>query len=168
MTKFVALGVWLLLVGCSSTPTSTTPSPHVPDLQIANSSTPGEKLDLSQLAVPGKTTLIEFYSDQCPPCHEMLRVMEYLAASRSDLAIRRINIDRTGHSGIDFDSPLAEQYAVESVPSFRIFDPQGKEIAQGKAAKDTVREWYSQAQMIQRGQSDPGTRKIMDQYKNSE
>ena len=161
----VALGFGLL-VGCSSpSPTvSTSATPSRPDLLIANTERPGETIDLTGLTVKGKTTLVEFYSDHCPPCVEMARVLEYLAAARPDLAIRRLNIDRPGHQGIDFDSPLCEQHGVQSVPSFRIFDGEGTEVAREKAAKDQVRQWYSDAQMFQRGQAGPGMRKVMDNY----
>lgn len=147
------------------------PSPQAqeppPDLRIANAARPGEPLDLKAHLSKDRTTLFEFYSDQCPPCREMERVMEYLAEHDRDLAIRRVNIDRRGHAGIDFDSPLAEQHGVEAVPSFRIYDKTGRLVAQGDAAKDQVRQWYSDAQLVERAEQ-PDMKGISDRYRQEE
>jgi thioredoxin 1 len=148
MRKWIAGGLLAaLLAGCSTRPPSPAASPSAagPDLQVANSQNPGQRLEISSILVAGKTTLLEYYSDQCPPCRQMAPVMEFLAAQRPDLAIRKLNIDRVGHQGIDFDSPLAQQMGLQSVPSFGIYDGQGKMLAQGVEAKNQVREWYSQA-----------------------
>lgn len=164
--------VLMLLAGlaCGGRP-ATDPSPQAqeppPDLRVANSGRPGEALDLRAHLSKDRTTLVEFYSDQCPPCREMLRVMEYLAGQRRDLAVRRVDIDRRGHSGIDFDSPLAEQYAIEAVPAFRIYTPDGRMTAQGKAAKDQVRQWYSDAQLVERAER-PDMKAISERYRQEE
>ncbi len=154
----VLLWLTVLLTACGPPSGSTSPTPEQasaiePDIAIANANAPGEELDLSQARVKGKTTLFEFYSVSCPACVQMEPIMDYLSRGKENLAIRKVNIDRPGADGIDFDSPLAEQWQVESVPSFRIVDGDGRLLAQGKEAKDQVREWYSQAQMVERAQS---------------
>lgn len=154
--------VSICLVGCSGA--TKTSLPAAPDLKIANADNPGEPLDLSKVAVSGKLTIVEFYSDQCPPCIKMAEALDRLAKARPDIAIRRVNIDRRGQNQIDFDSPLARQQKVGSVPSFRIFESDGKQSAEGDLAKQKVQEIYSQAQMFDKGQSDAGTRDAMKQY----
>ncbi|MEW6282054.1 MAG: thioredoxin family protein [Candidatus Eremiobacterota bacterium] len=163
----LALACLTLACGGSKTPqgATQTPTPSGPDLKIANASSPGERLDLATCAVPGKLTLIEFFSDRCPPCREMARVLDYIAARRPDLAIRRLNIDRPGSGGIDWDSPLADQYGIDTVPCFKIYGTGGGLISQGDAAKDQVRQWYYDAQMLDRAQADPGTRAISERYR---
>jgi thiol-disulfide isomerase/thioredoxin len=166
MKKTLLVLLTCLAVGCgqpSAKPQAATPAG--PDLKIANQSAPGERMELTSCLVPGKTTLIEFYSDSCPPCHEMARVLDNLAQHKPELAVRRLSIDRRGSAGIDWDSPLAEQYHVDVVPAFRVYGPTGKLTADGSAAKDLVREWYYEVQMMSRGESDPGTREIMDRYR---
>ena len=130
----------LLLVGCAK------PPPTVSDIKVVNQSQPGEPLELAPHLVKDKTTLVEYYSDHCGPCKEMIPVMEFLAAHRSDLAIRKVDIDRKGVSVIDFDSPLAKQHDIHAVPCFKIYDPSGKLVASDRAAKDQVRTWYNDAQ----------------------
>lgn len=151
--RILLIAVVVLLLGCSR---GGQPSPPAqPDLKIANSSNPGERLEIESVLVKDKTTLCEFYSEQCPPCREMVPILERLAQMKPELAIRRINIDRPGSRGIDFDSPLAEQHDIHSVPAFRIYDGSGKLTAQGREARDQVRDWYQQGQLVERaGQSD--------------
>lgn len=153
-----------LACGSSSPSASTSARPSGPDLKVANAANPGERIEVDVCLASGKETLVEFYSDRCPPCREMERVLSDLASRRPDLAIRRLNIDRLGSAGIDFDSPLAEQYSIDAVPAFRIYDQTGKLKLEGKPAKDQVRSWYSSSQQMDRGEADPGTRQIMDGY----
>lgn len=161
----LCVAVAFCLGGCARSSKTVPQAP--PDLKIANSENPGEPIDLNAVAVKGKLTVVEFYSEQCPPCIKMAEVLDRLAKARPDIAIRRVNIDRRGQSQIDFDSPLAHQLKIESVPSFRIFEADGRQSAEGALAKEKVQEIYSQAQMFEQGQSDAGTRETMKQYEKS-
>ena len=75
--------------------------------------------------------------------------MAQLAAKRQDLAIKKVNINRPGVNGIDWRSPLAQQYQVRRVPFFMIFDPQGQLVAQGRDAIETVGGWLQKAGLMQ-------------------
>jgi len=98
--------------------------------------------------VNGKTTLIDFYSPFCPPCVQLAPVMAQLAAKRPDLAIRKVNINRPGVQGIDWRSPLAQQYQIRQVPYFMVFSPQGRLVAQGREAAETLRRWLQEAGLM--------------------
>ena len=52
--------------------------------------------------------------------------------------VLKFDINRKGVQGIDWGSPLARQYGLESVPSFKIFDPQGQLRAEGQEAYTMV------------------------------
>lgn len=158
--------VALLFCGCarSDRPGASTQSLQPPDLQTANSATPGQTIDLEKVLVSGKSTVLEFYSDACPPCREMAPVVERIAKAHPEIAFRKLNIDRAGMQEIDFDSPLATQMALHSVPSFRIYDEQGKLKADGQQAKDQMRTWFSQAQMFERAQNSAEGRELMKDY----
>ena len=82
----------------------------------ANAGTPGQTLDVNSLLVKGKTTLIDFHSPFCPPCVQLAPIMARLAAKRPDLAIKKVNINRPEVKGIDWRSPLAQQYQIRQVP----------------------------------------------------
>ena len=109
---------------------------------------PGQTLNVKSLLVKGKTTLIDFYSPFCPPCVQMAPIMDQLAAKRPDLAIKKANINRPGVNGIDWRSPLAQQYQIRQVPYFMIFNPQGQLVAQGREAVETVGRWLQEAGLM--------------------
>jgi thiol-disulfide isomerase/thioredoxin len=114
----------------------------------ANTGSPGETLDVNSLLVKGKTTVIDFYSPFCPPCVRLAPLMAKLAKKRPDLAIKKVNINRAGVNGIDWRSPLAQQYQIRQVPHFMIFNPQGQPVAQGREAFQTVGGWLQEAGLM--------------------
>jgi len=118
-------------------------------VEEANAGRGGQTLDLKRLATKGKTTLIDIYSPFCPPCVRLAPVMEQLARRRPDLAIKKVNINRPEVRGIDWQSPLANQYRIRQVPYFMIFSPQGKLVAQGREAVEQVGRWLREAGMMQ-------------------
>ena len=118
-------------------------------LADANRGNPGQPLDVKSLLVQGKTTLIDFHSPFCPPCVQLAPIMAKLAAKRPDLAIRKVNINRPQVNGIDWQSPLAQQYQIRQVPYFMIFSPQGELVAQGRDAVETVGGWLREAGLMQ-------------------
>jgi len=111
----------------------------------ANPNDPGQTLEVKSLLVKGKTTLIDFYSPFCPPCVRLAPLMAKLAKKRPDLAIKKVNINRPGVNGIDWRSPLAQQYQIRRVPFFMILNPQGNLVAQGREATETVGGWLQEA-----------------------
>ena len=113
-----------------------------------NPNNPGETLDVNSLLVKGKTTVIDFYSPFCPPCVRLAPFMAKLAKKRPDLAIKKVDINRKGVNGIDWRSPLAQQYQIRQVPYFMIFNPQGQSVAQGRGATDTVAGWLKDAGLM--------------------
>jgi thioredoxin 1 len=115
----------------------------------ANRETPGQTFEVESLVVRGKTTLIDLYSPYCPPCVRLAPIIEELAAKRSDLAVRKVNINRPEVNGIDWRSPLAQQYQIRSVPYFMIFDPQGQLVAQGRDAFPELERWLKDAGLMQ-------------------
>jgi thiol-disulfide isomerase/thioredoxin len=115
----------------------------------ANPNNPGQALDVKSLVVKGKTTLIDFYSPFCPPCVRLAPIMAKLAKKRPDLAIKKVNINQPGVNGIDWRSPLAQQYQIRQVPFFMIFNPQGQLVSQGREATETVGGWLQEAGLMQ-------------------
>jgi len=114
-----------------------------------NPNNPGETLEIKSLLVKGKTPVIDFYSPFCPPCVRLAPLMAKLAKKRPDLAIKKVDINRKGVNGIDWRSPLAQQYQIRQVPFFMIFNPQGQPVAQGRGAVETVGGWLQDAGLMQ-------------------
>ncbi len=110
--------------------------------------TPARRSDVKSLLVKGKTTLIDFYSPYCPPCMRLAPIMAQLAEKRPDLALVKVNINRLEVVGIDWSSPLAQQYQIRQVPYFMIFSPQGQLLSQGQDAVGTVQRWLQEAGLM--------------------
>lgn len=118
-------------------------------VQDVNAGREGQAIDLKGLPVKGKTTLVDFYSPYCPPCVKIAPLLEQLAQKRSDLAIKKVNIQRPAVQGnIDWQSPLAKQLGLRSIPHFVIFDKKGKQVAQEKEAMQQVLDWLKEAGLL--------------------
>ncbi len=128
-----------------TTPQVTAPPTETPDVSVANQSNPGETLDIKACLGQDKYTIVDFSSEFCPSCRRISPVLHDLAKSRSDIAVRTLDINRTGVQGIDWDSPLAKQYDIHSIPQFKIFDTNGKLMAEGGDAKRQVMDWIHQS-----------------------
>jgi len=99
-----------------------------------NANAPGMELDIENYLRKGKTNIVDFYSDYCPPCKKISPLLQKLGRLRPDLAILQVDINRKGTKGIDWASPLARQYELKSIPHFKIFDGDGNLLKEGQAA----------------------------------
>jgi len=111
----------------------------------ANVGREGETFEVKKVLSRGQTTLVDFYSPACPPCQRLAPVLEKLAKKRRDIKVVKLNINRPQAAGIDWGSPLAQQYDIKAVPFLMIFDRSGKLIAQGKTANEIVEKWIQEA-----------------------
>jgi thiol-disulfide isomerase/thioredoxin len=102
----------------------------------------GNKVKLADYLVPGKTTVFDFYSTYCPVCMSIKPGMEKLHATRDDLSIVLVNINRPGFKGIDWSSPVSKQYDLPSTPQLKVYGPDGKLVAEGKPAYTLVTGWF--------------------------
>ena len=115
-----------------------TPDTGSPDVQTISH---GQEVDIADYAVKGKTTIFDFYSDACPPCRVLGPEVEALAERREDIALVIVDINRPGTMAIDWGSPVARQYSLQSIPHLRVFGPDGKELARGDEAWPMVQDW---------------------------
>ncbi len=111
---------------------------------LAKSHVPGEEIDIEKLLQPGKTTIFDFYSEYCPPCRRISPALAKLDAMRKDIVVVKININRKGVQGIDWNSPVARQYALRSIPHFIIYDSTGYRTHEGDEAYQQVTNLLSQ------------------------
>lgn len=112
-----------------------------------NADSPGERVDLAAFRVPGKNVIFDFSSKHCGPCRKTSGMLEQLAARRPDVLIRVVDIDRPGAFGIDWGSPVAEQYALRSVPSLRLARPDGSILDEEKS-EQIVYGWLYEAGLL--------------------
>lgn len=95
----------------------------------------GEQINLAEHLVPGKTVIVAFYSEfspgcPCERCHRLGNPLEALAAARDDVAVVMVDINRPGVTRIDWNSPVAMQFSLRSLPSFKVFGPDGKLVSE--------------------------------------
>lgn len=119
------------------------------DLREANAGMGGERLDIKPLVVKGQTTIVDFHSPYCPPCVKLAPLLAQLTQKRADINVRKVNINRPEVQGIDWNSPLAQQYSLRSVPYFVIFDGKGKLVAEGQEATRRIVDWLKEARILE-------------------
>ncbi|MGC2434245.1 MAG: thioredoxin family protein [Desulfobaccales bacterium] len=119
------------------------------EVREGNAGREGSAMALQTLPVQGKVTLVDFFSPFCPPCMYLAPLLKQLAQKRRDLEIIELNINRPEVQGrIDWQSPLAQQLGLHSIPHFLIFGPQGRLTAQGPEARQQVVDWLREAGLI--------------------
>jgi len=101
----------------------------------------GQEVKLADFLVPGKITVFDFYSHYCPPCMAEAPLVRKLHESRPDLAVVDVDINRPGIRGIDWESPVAKEFQLDSIPHFKVYDAQGKLMAEGDEARALVDGW---------------------------
>jgi len=112
----------------------------------------GREVDLKDFLVPGMITVFDFTSEYCPPCRAYADPLLKLHQRRTDIAVVKVDINRPEIHQIDWDSPVARQYEMHSIPHFKIYGPDGKVIAEdrikfGPDGEPVVRD-YSARQLV--------------------
>jgi thiol-disulfide isomerase/thioredoxin len=111
---------------------------------VINKDNPGVGIDITKHVVRGKITIFDFYSDFCGPCVSVAPRLKELDKSRPDIVVKKIDINRPGKAGIDWQSPLVSQYDIKGVPFFMIYDKDGKLMASGRDAMQKVGEFLNE------------------------
>ena len=106
----------------------------------------GQAVNLTDFLVTGKTTIFDFTSEYCPPCRAFAEVLLKLHQQRDDLAVVKVDINRIEVHKIDWQSPVAQQYAIQSLPFFKIVGPNGQLLLEGKPARAQVEAWIGELQ----------------------
>ena len=117
-------------------------------LRTVNLGREGLPFEVSETLARGQITVVEFASRSCSSCRNLEEKLSQLQSASPKLAIRRVEIDRLGSQGVDWQSPLVRQYNLSSVPHFKIYDATGKLISEGEPARKQVIELMRQAQVL--------------------
>lgn len=134
-----ALIAAIVLIAPSNAPTTTTTPNSEAEATAAAGTEPiriayGSKVDISQYLAAGKTTIFDFTSHYCPPCEAIAPYLHKLHAKLDDIVVVEVDINRPETKGIDWQSPVARQYGMNSIPHFKIYDSNGQLTAEGDSA----------------------------------
>src|ERR1700694_1585699 len=80
----------------------------------------GQTINLADYLVPGKTTIFDFSSKYCGPCQAYNEPLAQLHQQRADIAVVKVDINRPDVKGIDWKSPVAQQFGLQSIPHFKV------------------------------------------------
>jgi thiol-disulfide isomerase/thioredoxin len=100
----------------------------------------GAPVQLTDYLIPGKTTVFDFYSEYCGPCVQVAPALEKLHKTRDDIVVVKVDINRPGVRGIDWKSPVAQQYRLNSIPHFKVYGPEGKLMAEDRPPQARARQ----------------------------
>lgn len=84
---------------------------------------PRSKL-IADLLVPGKITIVDYWATWCEPCKKLAPQVEAFAASRHDVALRKVDATDWGRDEMNAHLP-----AVAGLPVLDIYGPDGKLLA---------------------------------------
>jgi thioredoxin-like negative regulator of GroEL len=101
----------------------------------------GAEVNLEDYLAARKITIFDFYSDYCRPCREMEPYLEALHTRRDGFAVVIINVNRRGVRGIDWNSPVARQFQLGSIPYLIIYNEDGELNSEGEDARAKVAYW---------------------------
>ncbi len=105
----------------------------------------GKEVQLKDYLVTGKTTVFDFYSEYCPPCRALRPLMEKLHREHPDIAVVEVDINRPGTEGIDWQSPVAREFSLDSIPHLKVYNPDGTLKAEGDEARTLLSGWLDKS-----------------------
>ncbi len=106
----------------------------------------GETVDLESYLIEGKVVIFEFFSEHSPASRQFGPAVEALARHRDDIALVKVNINRPDVEDVDLQSPVAQQYGIETLPHFKIYGPDGGLEAEGQKAQQMIATWLQKLQ----------------------
>ncbi len=147
----LSLFALMLLSACSNDPRD-----EVDDLAVAkipkdqmqstnylplNEDKPGTPPRVQRYLVPGKYNIVMYYSPYDGPSMAYAPRMMQLPQVNQSIAVRTVNINRPEIQGIDWESPIAVDMQLQTLPYFVIFDPRQNMRAKGRAAFEQVNQF---------------------------
>lgn len=98
----------------------------------------GKRVDLRQHLQPGKVTIVDFYADWCGPCRKISPILEGMAARDPNVELVKIDI-------VNWETPVARQYGLRSIPNVRVFDGQGRPVGRPTSSPSEVQKYVAKA-----------------------
>jgi len=98
----------------------------------------GAKVTLADNLSAGNITVFDFSSKYCPPCMALSPKLDMLHTKIPNLVVVKVDINRPSIKGIDWKSPVAQQFKLHEIPHIKIYDADGKLVAQSDQAMSLI------------------------------
>jgi hypothetical protein len=106
-----------------------------------NDDKPGTFVTVQRYLVPGKYTIVHYFSPYDTESAYILPRLAQLTQVRQDIAVRTVNVNRPEAQGIDWQSPILQNAPIQKLPYFQIYDPRQSLRAQARPAYEQVIQW---------------------------
>lgn len=106
-----------------------------------NADKPGMPATVERYLVPGKYTIVAYFSQYDAPSMNVLPRLAQLPGVNNTVAVRTVDINRSGVQGIDWQSPVVQEAGIQTLPYFQIFDPGRNLRAHGRPAQEQIGQW---------------------------
>jgi thiol-disulfide isomerase/thioredoxin len=101
----------------------------------------GQQVDIKQHLALGNVTIIDFYADWCVPCRQISPLLEQLARSDPEIALRKIDM-------VYWNSPVTKQYNIHSIPHVQIYGRRGQLVGKISGVDpNLVQKYVAQAKL---------------------
>ncbi len=118
------------------------------NVKTLNKGREGQLFNVTEYLTRGKINLVCFTSADCPSCQALEPRLIALAERDSQIVLNQMVIDRPSSAGIDWQSPLARQYELRSIPHFQVYDGSGNMLAEGEPARKMVSKMLVEAGVL--------------------
>lgn len=97
----------------------------------------GAAIEVAELIVPGKITVVDFYADWCGPCRKIAPHLKALADD-PQIVVRKVDI-------VNWKSPVAKQWQLRSIPNMRVYDRSGKQVGAATSSLQRIQNYIAEA-----------------------
>lgn len=94
----------------------------------------GESFEATEHLAADRKTIVFFSSPYCGGCRQASPLLDRLAFERPGYLVVKVNVNRPGVQGIDWQSPTCKKYELHQLPTFQVYSEKGELEAAGEAA----------------------------------
>jgi hypothetical protein len=106
-----------------------------------NEDKPGTPVRVERYLAPGKYNIVVYYSPFDAPSVSYAQRLMLLPQVNRDVAVRTVNINRPEATAVDWDSQIAVDMQLQTLPFFVIYDPRQNLRAKGRPAFEQVNQF---------------------------
>ncbi|MBI2944183.1 MAG: thioredoxin family protein [Candidatus Wallbacteria bacterium] len=106
--------------------------------------------DIDKLVKKGATTIVDIFSEACPPCRKLSPKLDQLAQKRKGLRILKLDIgtvETKEGRGINWEAPFVKKYDIHSIPHLILYSKKAKKLSSGEEAWETVKGWLQKEKL---------------------